>query len=289
MAKLQRLQPPEGWQVSVRQWEAFLQARRLSAGTIRQRTYSVIRFALDTGIPNPAIVTLADLELWLSGTGDHHWQSTSTAYGHRSGLCGFFGYCASHGLISSDPADDLAPIRRREKVPTPCPEWAVKKAIDEAEPREVLMVRLAAEHGLRCGEISRLRGTDLVERPDGFAFVVRGKGDKERVAFLDPSEQALISAFRNAGGKPLFPGKVDGHISPARVGKLISRALPPGWTAHKLRTRFATTTYRSYRDLLTLQQLLGHASPNTTKIYVLLEDQASRAMSAAALLPTANS
>ena len=45
-----------------------------------------------------------------------------------------------------------------------------------------------------------------------------------------------------------------------------------GWTAHTLRHRFATRAYAGERDILTVQQLLGHSSIATTQIYTHIDD-----------------
>jgi site-specific recombinase XerD len=41
---------------------------------------------------------------------------------------------------------------------------------------------------------------------------------------------------------------------------------------HALRHRFATKAYNIDRDVFTVQQLLGHASPETTQRYVQVSD-----------------
>lgn len=75
-----------------------------------------------------------------------------------------------------------------------------------------------------------------------------------------------------------FPGRIDGHLSPAHVGKLISRLLPDGASLHGVRHRFATRVYRQTGgDVFVVQQLLGHASPETTQRYVLVDDMRLRA------------
>lgn len=56
----------------------------------------------------------------------------------------------------------------------------------------------------------------------------------------------------------------------------MAAALPPGWTAHTLRHRFATRSYAATRDLATVQELLGHAKPETTRLYVALPPDAMR-------------
>jgi sensor histidine kinase YesM len=42
------------------------------------------------------------------------------------------------------------------------------------------MLRLAAEHGLRCGEVARVHTSDVIDDLLGRTLIVHGKGDKER-------------------------------------------------------------------------------------------------------------
>ncbi|MBA2774731.1 MAG: site-specific integrase [Nocardioidaceae bacterium] len=50
--------------------------------------------------------------------------------------------------------------------------------------------------------------------------------------------------------------------------------LGAGWSGHKLRHRFATTAYAAERDLLAVQQLLGHSRPEVTARYTALPGDA---------------
>lgn len=137
------------------------------------------------------------------------------------------------------------------------------------------MVMLAAYAGLRRAEIARAHTSWIVA--DG--LVVRGKGGRVRHVPLHPS----------VGGRLLqlppgyvFPGKIDGHLSPDRVGHILSKLLGPGWTGHTLRHRFATLGYAEERDLLAVQQLLGHSKPETTARYTQVDEQSlTRAVMAA--------
>nr|WP_232848073.1 tyrosine-type recombinase/integrase [Occultella kanbiaonis] len=52
--------------------------------------------------------------------------------------------------------------------------------------------------------------------------------------------------------------------------------MPDGVSTHTLRHRFATRAHAVERDLLSVQQLLGHASPSTTQRYVLVQPDALR-------------
>ena len=79
----------------------------------------------------------------------------------------------------------------------------------------------------------------------------------------------------------MFPGRVDGHLSPQWVGKVLAGALGAGWSAHTLRHAAASAWYRADRDLLAVRDLLGHASVATTQIYTATPDGALRAAVAA--------
>ena len=62
------------------------------------------------------------------------------------------------------------------------------------------------------------------------------------------------------------------------VGKVVLRWLAQGYTLHSLRHWFATTTYHEDNDLLAVQEALGHASPDTTRRYIKLQDDRVRAL-----------
>lgn len=91
----------------------------------------------------------------------------------------------------------------------------------------------------------------------------------------------LLEQLRGLDGWA-FPNGKGSHLSPGHVGRLLSRAMPEGWTAHTLRHRMASTAYAATRDLLAVGAVLGHSRPETTQRYVRLPDDAVRAAVAAA-------
>lgn len=133
-----------------------------------------------------------------------------------------------------------------------------------AKPREKLILRLAAEVGMRRAEVARSHSRDLMEDLVGFSLIVHGKGGKNRIVPLPQSLGRTLSTLEGY----YFPGNDDGHLSPRYVGKLIRDLLPGDWTMHTLRHRFGTRAYALTSDLLLVQEMLGHASPTTTRRYV---------------------
>ena len=142
------------------------------------------------------------------------------------------------------------------------------------------MVLLAVRVGLRCREVCQVRTDDVVPDLVGHSLIVRGKGGHER---LVPIPHDVVVEIRQAEAGYLFPGQVDGHLSAAYVSKLVSRALPPGVTAHQLRHRYATRAYQlGGRDIAAVQRLLGHAYVSTTQVYVEVDDDSVRRAALAA-------
>lgn len=190
----------------------------------------------------------------------------------RSSLRGYYAFLQSRGDREDNPAGHLPRVKPAPPKPRPTPELAYQAAIARAASREELMLRLAAEAGLRRGEVCKIHSNDLVQDLTGWSLVIDGKGGRGRLVPVTESlRAALTERIITVGPGYLFPGQDHGHLSAAYVGKIISRLLPEGVTMHSLRHRFATRVYSATSDLLACQQLLGHASPVTTQIYVAID------------------
>jgi integrase len=222
----------------------------------------------------PSRVTTAGILAWF---GRQTW-STETRRSHRNTAVSFFGWAHRAGHLSTNPAVELPVMRAAVPAPRPAPDSAWSAAIASADPRVRLMLRLAAEAGLRRAEIARVHRRDLTRGPAGAELLVHGKGGKLRVV---PIGDDLAAAIAGDGGW-LFPGDDDGHLSPRWVGKLMAGALPDHWTAHTLRHRFATRAYRGSRNLRAVQVLLGHSSVATTERYTAVDSDEIRAAMMAA-------
>lgn len=132
------------------------------------------------------------------------------------------------------------------------------------------MIELMAYGGLRRCEVATVRPGDL----EGEWLRVTGKGGHVRLVPLPPY---LCRRIREGGTGWTFPGQIDGHISPGHVGKLVNAALPEGVTGHQLRHRYATTVFRTSRDIVAVRELLGHARLDTTMVYTRVEQDGTHA------------
>ncbi|AKI28631.1 putative integrase [Gordonia phage GMA5] len=262
------------WSAAIAAFISHLAAGGRSVGTRQLRRYHLSRFAEVVDPLGPLDVDVVDLEAWL---GRDDWTA-NTRRSARSSLVTFFSWIAANGWRADNPAALLATVTGVLGRPRPCPEQHLRAAVVAAGPRERLMLALGAGCGLRRAEISKVCGEHVEDTMDGPILRVVGKGGKVREV---PISDDLAVRLRERAGYA-FPSPRGGHLTPAHVGKLVSRLLPPGWTTHTLRHRFASAAYRADRDIRAVQELLGHASVATTQIYTAIPDDATRRASLAA-------
>ncbi len=130
--------------------------------------------------------------------------------------------------------------------------------------------------GLRISEIVGLNISDL--RTDHLRVV--GKGNKERVVYLNDATAAAINGYLivrreiDAVDKSaLFLSNRRTRISREAVHSMVKNSLlragldASKYSAHKLRHTAATLMLQNGVDVRTLQELLGHEHLNTTQIY----------------------
>ncbi len=152
--------------------------------------------------------------------------------------------------------------------------------------RAILEVLYGA--GLRVSELSGMRTTD--HDADHNAFIVRGKGEKERVALLGRSAHRWLRRYLRDGRPALrsaesedwlwlnrFGGPLSARAVQISVRRHADRAgLPDDVHPHLLRHSFATHMLDGGADVRVVQELLGHSSVSTTQIYTHVSDAARR-------------
>jgi len=159
---------------------------------------------------------------------------------------------------------------------------ASAKGTELREVRDIAILELFFSTGLRVSELCSLNA-DLDLSQDSFS--VRGKGDKVRVVFFSPAAKEAVSVYLKARkdmGEALFvsirsTGTIPSRLTPRSIEHIIKKcAVKAGITKkvtpHVLRHVFATDLLNNGADIRSVQQLLGHASINTTQIYTHITD-----------------
>jgi len=154
------------------------------------------------------------------------------------------------------------------------------------DPRDLAIFKLMLRCGLRVEEVAKLTLAAL-DLKRGQVFVYHGKGAKERVVYLSKDAYQALLAYQKvrpySRSKRLFlvnKGRFRGQ--PLNVRgiqyrmKYYSKKAGFKVTCHQLRHTMATQMLNADADLVTIQDLLGHAYIRTTERYCRVSNQKVR-------------
>ena len=208
-------------------------------------------------------------------------------------LRGFYRFCFSEGLIDTDLAGRFDLPRQPRLLPEVLTVDEVDRLLrtrgDESPVciRDRALLELLYASGLRISEAVGLDRDDI-DLESGLVRVV-GKGDRERqvpvgevaVAWLRRYSAEVrpswLAGWHGEGrhGGPLFLSVRGGRLDRRRAWEMLvdaarSAGFREGISPHTLRHSFATHLLEGGADLRIVQELLGHASINTTQLYTHL-------------------
>ena len=185
----------EQWDRLLNDYVRYLKAIGRPPTTINLRKHQIKHLAKSLNLA-PDRITGDDLINWL---GIHEWK-VETRRSYNAALRGFFSWAAKVGHITNDPATQLPHVKPGKSVPRPAPDHVLATAVQAADKRVGLMLRIAAEAGLRRIEVARVHTRDLRDSPSGPQLLVHGKGNRERVIPISEGLAAAIVA--GAAGTP---------------------------------------------------------------------------------------
>lgn len=145
--------------------------------------------------------------------------------------------------------------------------------------RNLCMVSLMLEAGLRCGEVVALRPEHL-DMTTCRLVVREGKGAKDRVLWISDGLRDLMGEWlqRKPESPWLFPTRDGGQVSTRYMRQMVKekarRAGVQEWeklSPHSLRHTFATDLLRE-TNLRLVQTALGHSDISTTTLYTHIAD-----------------
>ncbi|WP_294412240.1 tyrosine recombinase XerC [uncultured Ruminococcus sp.] len=239
-------------------------------------------------------ISVSDIYNFIFYASDERQNKDRARYRKISSLRSFFKYLekVAH-IIKENPTKDL-------DVPTPkssLPKFLslnesmrLLETADSADSkRDYCIITLFLNCGMRLSELVgiNIKDIDFYEN----RLKVLGKRSKERMVYLnaacvDALQKYLAIRMNNpkAADEPaLFISNQNRRISKRRVQQIVEDTIRKaeldgkGITTHKLRHTAATLMYQyGDADVLTLKELLGHASISTTEIYTHLNDEKVR-------------
>ncbi len=202
-----------------------------------------------------------------------------------SAIRSLYRYLMREGILRTNPIEKASSPKLDRRLPSFLTiEETVRllEAADLSDPagqRDRALLEMLYASGLRVSELAQLN----LEQVDLDTNEIRvwGKGSKERVVLMGEPAASALSAYLSQGrpellGKKgisaLFLNRDGGRLSQrgiqrrlekyAKVAGIGKRVHP-----HMLRHTFATHLLDGGADLRVVQELLGHASLNSTQIY----------------------
>lgn len=263
----------------IEEWRTWLQAAGRASRTIEEWLRNVTRFARETGC-DPERATHVEIADWLSshdGNRRRAWSAATKATYHST-LSAWFSWLVKMEYRADNPIMKVGRPRVPAGVPHPVADAHMPALLTTRMHRSTrVMILLCALAGLRVHEVAKIRGED-VDLVVG-EIAVTGKGGVRRLLPMPPDLLEIARSMPRRGF--WFPSDSTlGHIRSQSVSTVISgvmrRAGVPG-TAHSLRHWYATTLVDEGTDLRTVQELLRHASLQTTQIYTKVSDHQRRA------------
>jgi site-specific recombinase XerD len=190
------------------------------------------------------------------------------------------------------PEDAITALLNAARQVPPQPK---RPRLELARLRNIAMLEALRASGMRVGELVTLKRDDLDYR--NHSARVTGKGDKQRIVYFDDQAWNAIQAYlkaRNDGARgralyqlPLFARhdrRASQQVLPLTTDSVrlvfnqLARAaeIEITLTPHSLRHAFATKVLEATGDLAVVQDMLGHASPATTRIYAKVSNKKMR-------------
>ena len=146
------------------------------------------------------------------------------------------------------------------------------------EQRNLLILEMLYATGIRVGELVNIKLNDIDHYNKSIKIL--GKGRKERIVFYGSFCEDILELYLHSGRKDLlkssndylFLNKNGTRLSSRYIGKMIDNVIRKceieyHISPHTLRHTFATDMLNAGADLMSVKELLGHSSINTTAIY----------------------
>lgn len=166
--------------------------------------------------------------------------------------------------------------KHKKKAFTPTEVEKLRDACDSLRDRALLEVMLST--WCRVAEIHRMDIADI----NGDAITVTGKGEKERIVYLNPKAMLAVEKYiesRTDNDPALFVSEKGSHYRLAISGleiavrKLGKRAGVANTHPHRFRRTGATLALKAGMRIEAVSHLIGHESIETTQIYLDINEQ----------------
>lgn len=207
-----------------------------------------------------------------------------------SSIRGLYNYLVREDIIKENHFNKIQNPKRELYLPKFLKDeeldkiFSVCNSNNPTEERDTLIIELLYATGVRVSELVNIKIKDI-NREEKLIKVL-GKGNKERmVIYNNHTKKALdtylkdgYNYFNKKSSEYLILNKNGNKLSERYIREIINRkvsqaSLDIKISPHTLRHTFATDILENGADLMTVKELLGHESLNTTSIYTHITNE----------------
>ena len=271
-----------------------------TANTRRAYQNDVIHFAKVLGISSSEELYAADhraVTYWEKHLREVEGLEPSTIRRRLSALSSLFTHLVDFGVVKVNPVREIKrpELDRSEGKTLAFSRQEARKILDKPDPNTLIGLRDRAilsvgfQAGFRREEIANLQVDSLHKNRGLDALWVKRKRKRNRQSVtINPLTASRIREYLDTAGHgddlsgPLFrPVRNNGRgiadlrrtLHPDAIDRILrkyaKRALgvTTGYSAHSMRTTFATTALENAANIEEVQYAMGHADVSTTKLY----------------------
>ncbi|WP_338071392.1 tyrosine recombinase XerC [Actinomadura bangladeshensis] len=241
-------------------------------------------YAAATGVTEPAQLDVSLLRAWLAR--QHALGRSRATLARRTAAArAFTRHLHRCGLLQNDPGLLLGTPKRQRDLPDVLTQDDAARLLDTMDAqgpiglRDLAVLEVLYGTGVR---VSELCGLDIDDLDTGRRTVrVLGKGGRERIVPVGEPAVRAVQDWLRAGrpsfanedsGPALFLGVRGGRLHPTTARRVVHARISevgrvPDLSPHGLRHSAATHLLEGGADLRSVQEILGHASLQTTQLY----------------------
>ena len=219
--------------------------------------------------------------------------SKSTIARRLSSLRSFYNYLYKKEYIDKNYFSNIKNPKRDNSLPKLVKEIDVDKMFgipntrNPLGQRNLLILRMLYATGVRVSELVNIKLSDI--NINERTIRILGKGSKERIVVFGYNTKEILELYLNNGryklsrgdNNYLFLNKDGNRLSDRYVREIIDdiiikASMQIHVSPHMLRHTFATGMLNNGADLVSVKEILGHESLNTTSIYTHVSDDKIR-------------
>ena len=265
-----------------RAYQMFYVAKKIEG--LSDKSLQVYKYTLDKflGIyPKPlAAITANDIRMFMAS---RQGATATTRDNERRHLSSFFGWLLAEEYIPKNPMLKIKKVKQARVVRPPFSGREIEELRDACvDNRERAIIEIMLSTGMRVGELHGVDRKDV----SGSEIIVTGKGNKQRVCYLNPAALKRLNDYleeRSDHYPPLIanqtkpkPVNPENRMAIGMMEKTVRmlgrRAGVKDTHPHRFRRTAATLALQRGMPIEQVKIMLGHESIETTLRYAITAD-----------------